>query len=81
MKPALLTAFVVFIGLTVLVFAQDGESGVGDELLNLVAAAAAGIAVFYGVTEPGGRGRRTGLAVAAAGVAIILAVVALRTAS
>ncbi len=78
MKPALLTGVVVFAGLTALVFALDGESGVGDELLNLIAAGAAGIAVFYGRTEPAGRQRRAGLAVAAAGVAIILATVAVR---
>lgn len=81
MKPALLTAVLVFVALTVLVFALDGESGVGDELLNVVAAGAAGLAVFYGRTEPDGRERRTGLTVAAAGVAIILAVVAVRAAA
>lgn len=80
-RSALLTALIVFVALTALVLALDGESGPGDLVLNLLAAAAAGIAVFYGVTEPDGRERRTGLAVAAAGVAIIVAVVAVRAAT
>ncbi|MGI8624714.1 MAG: hypothetical protein ACR2NB_14825 [Solirubrobacteraceae bacterium] len=80
MRPALLTFAAVLAGLTVLVFALDGETGIGDELLNVLAAAAAGVAVFYGRTEPEGGLRRAGLAVAAAAIAVIVAIVAVRAA-
>jgi len=81
MKAAFVTALVVFAALTALVFALDGESGIGDELLNLVAAAAAGVAVFFGRTEPEGPERRLGLAAGAAAVAILVAVVTVRAAA
>lgn len=81
MKPALLTGAGVFVALTLLAFALDGVSGAGDVLLDLVAGLAAGIAVFFGRTEPEGPERRLGLAVGAATVAIVVAVVAIRAAA
>ncbi|MGI8624569.1 MAG: hypothetical protein ACR2NB_14060 [Solirubrobacteraceae bacterium] len=80
MRPVLVTFAAVLAGLTALVFALDGETGIGDELLNVLAAAAAAVAVFFGRTEPEGRLRRTGLAVAAAAIAVIVAIVAVRAA-
>ncbi len=81
MRAAALTFAAVLAALTVLIFALDGQSGVGDELLNVIAAAGAAATVGFATTQPAGGRRRIGVATGAATVAIIVAVVAVRAAS
>lgn len=78
MRTALTVFAAVLAALTALTFAIDGEAGVGDVLLNAIAAGAAAATVQYGRTEPGGPLRREGIIAGVVTVAVIVFVITQR---